>query len=145
MQEKSCGIIPVRFERDKHRYLLIQHHAGHWGFPKGHQNKGESNIETAVRELEEETGLRLKKIYNDQKFIEQYTFHRAGNTHSKKVVYFFGVVAPGPVKIQEEEIKDYAWLTYLSVVKKIKFPEMNRILEAIEERITQELKSSEVE
>ena len=37
-------------------FLLIQHQAGHWAFPKGHANPGESPAETARREFAEETG-----------------------------------------------------------------------------------------
>ncbi len=53
----SVGIILFhRFPR-KIMYLLLKQHQGHWGFPKGHIEKGERLIDTAVRELREETGI----------------------------------------------------------------------------------------
>jgi 8-oxo-dGTP pyrophosphatase MutT (NUDIX family) len=59
-------------------YLLIQHSAGHWEFPKGHIEEGESWRQTAIRELREETGIddaqlipefarQIRYIYRDRK------------------------------------------------------------------------------
>ena len=54
---KKCGII-VRDPSQK--YLLVfGKKSGKWGFPKGHQEEGESEEETALRELKEETGIGL--------------------------------------------------------------------------------------
>ncbi|EGQ8962178.1 NUDIX hydrolase [Vibrio antiquarius] len=55
----SCGVIVV----DSNNLVLMQHVTGqdHWDIPKGTQNPGETTKETAVRELEEETGLVVKE------------------------------------------------------------------------------------
>ncbi len=42
--------------------LLVQSPKGNWGFPKGKRNRGESVLDNALRELFEETGLRLAQI-----------------------------------------------------------------------------------
>ena len=55
--EKSCGCIII----DKDRVLLVKHNAGHWDFPKGHMEDGETEIETAIREVKEETNLDVKE------------------------------------------------------------------------------------
>ena len=52
--EKSCGII---LYNEKKEYLIIRHVAGHWDFPKGHVENSETEEETALREILEETGL----------------------------------------------------------------------------------------
>ena len=57
-QEKSCGCIVL----DKRTVLLIKHNSGHWDFPKGHVEGEESEVETAIREVKEETGLDAKAI-----------------------------------------------------------------------------------
>lgn len=131
MEEKSCGIIPVWVTPGRHRFLLIQHNAGHWGFPKGHQEEAETNMETAEREFNEETGLSLKKIFH-REYVEQYIFKRTGQLSYKKVIYFLGIVEPGPVKVQAEEIKSYEWLSYATAYKRLKFPEIKQILELAE-------------
>ena len=63
--EKSCGII--LFNGDK--VLILQHRdtdntEGHWDFPKGHVEKGESETQTALRELTEETGIKNLKLFS---------------------------------------------------------------------------------
>lgn len=56
---KKCGIIVCDASQ---RYLLVfGKKSGKWGFPKGHQEEGETEEETALRELKEETGIRLTK------------------------------------------------------------------------------------
>ena len=47
---------------------------GHWGFPKGHQDAGESEKETAIRELKEETGIDAVNLLEDKTFTEHYSF-----------------------------------------------------------------------
>ena len=56
--EKSCGAIVYRKHHGNTEILLIKHiNSGHWSFPKGHMEQGESETETALREIKEETGL----------------------------------------------------------------------------------------
>ena len=58
-KEKSCGAIVYR-EKDGVEILLIKHkNGGHWAFPKGHVENKETEEETALREIREETGLTL--------------------------------------------------------------------------------------
>ena len=61
--EKSAGAIIFRKEGKKIFYLLIKYGWGHWEFPRGLIEKGESLEETALREIEEETGI------SDIKFV----------------------------------------------------------------------------
>jgi len=56
-REKSCGAIVYRRESGNVLYLIIQQKSRHWSFPKGHVERGESEKETALREIREETGL----------------------------------------------------------------------------------------
>ena len=53
--KKSCGYVVYKLENNKILYLVLQSLNGEWGFPKGHVEKDESEIETANRELFEET------------------------------------------------------------------------------------------
>ena len=58
--EKSCGA--VIFRKDENwNVLLIRHAKGrHISFPKGHVEPGETESQTAEREILEETGLRVR-------------------------------------------------------------------------------------
>ena len=51
--EKSCGCIIIE---DK-KVLLIKQTNGIWGFPKGHVEENETELQTAEREVKEETNL----------------------------------------------------------------------------------------
>ena len=60
--EKSCGAVVFTRTDAGIRYVIIQSLEGYYGFPKGHCEKGESEEETALREVYEETGLRVRII-----------------------------------------------------------------------------------
>ena len=62
ISEYSCGSIPFFQGPYGYRFLIIQHQEGHWGFPKGHIEKGETPEQTATREFQEETGIKNVQI-----------------------------------------------------------------------------------
>ena len=57
LYEKSCGAVVYCQEENDIKYLLVCERSGFWVFPKGHMEEGESEHETALREVKEETGL----------------------------------------------------------------------------------------
>ena len=142
-EDQSFGIVPIRWKKDKVEYLLIQHQVGHWGFPKGHKNPGEKDVDTAQREFMEETGLELKKIYREKFFEEDYTFSRDDVKTHKVVKYFVGLVKEGELKVQEAEIKNAAWLSFRAASKQLVFPEAKRILKSINTEIIPKLQKAD--
>lgn len=83
--EKSCGTVPFEIRNGKIYYLLTQaRDDGYCGFPKGHVEKGESEIETAYRETWEETSVR-PRIFEDFRVQVSY---RMNSGRRKTVVYF---------------------------------------------------------
>ena len=59
--ELSVGAIiryqSVEFNRDHSEFLLLRNKRGFWGFPQGHKERGENEIQTLQREVQEETGI----------------------------------------------------------------------------------------
>ena len=63
--EKSCGAIVYRKFHGNIELLLIKNqNGGHWSFPKGHVEEGETEEQTAVREIMEETGISRESSRN---------------------------------------------------------------------------------
>lgn len=108
--ENSCGVIIAHDSENNIQYLLIQGYGGYWGFPKGRQESGESAMETALRELEEEVGISQVTIRSDLRFFENYIIRRKkGPDVRKKVRYFVGTVNAKHTKRQRSEVKQLGW------------------------------------
>ncbi|WP_416670873.1 bis(5'-nucleosyl)-tetraphosphatase [Egbenema bharatensis] len=127
MKDAAFGIVPVHRHPAGDRFLLIQHHAGHWGFPKGHADPGETAQETAQREFEEETGIQDYRLL-ETAFVEQYQFQQQGKTIEKTVTYFPAIVQSETVTYQEAEIQAYAWLPYDAALETITFEQSKQLL-----------------
>jgi len=133
--ERSYGIIPLKFEGNRWLVLLIKHQAGHWAFPKGHQEEGETPLESAKRELFEETALTVRKIIRDTPIQEQYRYKSKDNLINKVVQYFIAEVE-GEVKIQEEELLTSRWLPLSEAIEQLTFPEARRVCSELQLLVT---------
>jgi len=131
-EERSYGIVPVYEDETGREYLLVQHHAGHWAFPKGHAESGESPRRAAERELCEETGLSRCDVLAEPAFQEHYTIHRSGKPVEKTVTYFIGRVHSRGITPQPEEIADTAWGNVDQTRQRITFPEGRALLDRVE-------------
>jgi 8-oxo-dGTP pyrophosphatase MutT (NUDIX family) len=130
--EQSFGVIPVYQRGGQTYFLIIQHNAGHWAFPKGRAEKGESEVETALRELREETGITDVSVRPDPVFEERYTRTQWGSRrqHVQKTVrYFLGMVHDPKVRLQQAEVQDYKWATYDEARAMITFDASRRLLD----------------
>ena len=61
-KEKSCGVIVIKRENEEFKILLLEHQKGHISYPKGHVEENETEEDTALREVKEETNLDVKLI-----------------------------------------------------------------------------------
>ncbi len=84
--EKSCGAVIFCQFPEGEKVLLLKHRLGHWDFPKGHVKVNETEEETALREVNEESGL---KVVLDPGFRETINYSPKDKV-SKDVVYFLG-------------------------------------------------------
>jgi 8-oxo-dGTP pyrophosphatase MutT (NUDIX family) len=135
MKDEAFGIVPIFIQKtgelSEMQFLLIRHWAGHWGFPKGHAEPGETAIATAYRELEEETGIQSCKVLDDPSFIEQYSFTKDTQLVEKTVTYFVGTVQSKAVTCQEQEIQAYTWVNFDTALETITFEQAKRILQRV--------------
>lgn len=135
-KDESFGIIPILFQNSSYQFLLIQHQAGHWGFPKGHAHPQESALEAASRELTEETGITDYELLEGLSFSENYTFTRKGKTFEKTVVYFPAFVRSANVTFQEAEIQNYSWSRYEEAIALITYEPSKQVLTSLYRYLT---------
>ena len=121
--ERSCGA--VIFDGDK--VLVIQQVKGHWGFPKGHVEDGETEVETAISEIKEETNLDVQ-IDETHRYVEHYSPEEG---IEKDVVFFVAKKIGGEIIVQEEEVKCTEWLLPKDAMEKLTFESSKNILKKV--------------
>ena len=127
-KEKSCGAVLFRKAKGSILYLLLHYEAGHWDFPKGGQEKGEKEEETAAREIKEETGIK------DIKFIEgfnhqiKYNYKYKGALVSKEVSFCAAETKTEEVKISSEHI-GFEWFDYKNAMQRLTYRNSKELLE----------------
>ena len=130
--EKSCGI--VLFNSDE--FLLIQHPTksngdeGHWDFPKGHVEGNETELETAKRELIEETGIAEFKIFNGFRHRIEYNFSKDNRIVSKEVIFFLAESNIKDVKLSSEH-QNFIWLNFNLAYSKLTYANAKEVLAAV--------------
>ncbi len=107
LYEKSCGAI-VFNDLSKERYFLVIKNTNgkYWGFPKGHIEVGETEEQTAIREVKEETNLDVTILDGFRKTNS----YQIGKRINKKVVIFLAKTNSKNVKIQHDEVEKFKWL-----------------------------------
>jgi 8-oxo-dGTP pyrophosphatase MutT (NUDIX family) len=119
LNEKSCGAV-VYTKNSEVKYLLLQYEAGHWDFVKGNVEEGETEQQTTVRELQEETGIVDARFVEGFKEKISYFYKRQGATVYKEVVFFLMETSTSEIKLSFEHISS-DWLTYENAMTKLTF------------------------
>ena len=105
--EKSCGVLPYRMVNGQQEFLLVfETYSKCWSLPKGHIETGETDVQTALRELYEETGLTANLDTSHTASIE----YPISSFARKQVAFFLGEVTGVP-KVREGEIDKFKWVT----------------------------------
>lgn len=145
IKDKAYGIVPILYQNDRIQFLLIQHKAGHWGFPKGHANLGESDLDAACREFEEETGIKKYQLLGSVSFQETYNTIKNKREIEKNNTYFLAIVRSPKVTYQKKEIKDYAWLNYKDTFDRLTFDQSKQVLIAVDNYLQDNLQQVTVQ
>jgi 8-oxo-dGTP pyrophosphatase MutT (NUDIX family) len=130
MEEKSAGAVVFRDGPNGREYLLLLN-AGRWDFPKGGVEKGESELQTVLREVKEETGLKSFAIVPGFRRVIEYFYRRDSKNVHKQVVYLLAKTSEDKVSISFEH-QGYAWYAYREAVKKASYDNSKKTLEAAE-------------
>ena len=127
--EKSCGAV---LEKDG-KVLMVHQNNGVFAFPKGHVEEGETEIETAKREILEETGIRAK--LDELKRIE-FSYYITEMDINKTVVLFVGrPEGETEPRAQAWEIEEAVWVETGCVEEKLQFPEWKKAWRTMKEML----------
>jgi 8-oxo-dGTP pyrophosphatase MutT (NUDIX family) len=132
--EKSCGAV-VFLKSSEVKYLLLRYGAGHWDFVKGNVEPNESEKETVIRELQEETGIVNAQFIDNFKEKIEYFYRRQGATIHKEVIFFLIETHTEKVKLSFEHV-GYTWLNYQHAMKKLTFQNAKNVLQNAHELLS---------
>lgn len=142
--ETSAGAVVFRvLPDDTRQFLLLRYRAGHWEFPRGHMEVGETETETALREVREETGLtdvaivsgvratmRFSYVARDEEYRRRKK-DRVCAVVCKRVIFLAGEVsAHARVRLSHEH-SDYLWADYRLAMDTLTFRNARRVLSRI--------------
>ena len=129
-KEKAAGCIIIK---DNKVLLILQKSGNFWGFPKGHLEENETEIEAAKRETLEETGLEV--ILDDRKRYE--TNYIVRNEIDKTSVFYLAKVKSGKIKKQEAEVEDIQWFEFDKALNMIIYDNLKEIFKQVLKDIKQ--------
>jgi 8-oxo-dGTP pyrophosphatase MutT (NUDIX family) len=126
--EKSCGAIVYLKTASGILYLLLHYESGHWDFVKGNVEINETEKETAVRELREETGITDARFVDGfREKIEYYYRRKQGETVHKEVVFYLMETNTENITLSFEHIGSI-WLNYEQAIEKLTFKSAKDLL-----------------
>lgn len=123
--EKSCGAVLFTRRGKSIRYVIVHQRRGSWGFPKGHVEEGETERETALREIYEEVGVRPRLIDG---FREESRYMLPRSSIRKTVVLFLAEYENQKIHPQKEELIEAPLLPYEEALKRLPHEDTRRIL-----------------
>lgn len=132
----SAGIVPVDIDGPEPRFLMLRSRK-YWDFPKGKLDPGESFLEAALRETEEESSIYDLDFKWGTPYIETepYKTKVLGKTKKKVARYYIASVVSGKPEIRPNqetgilEHEEFRWLTYQESADVPLQPRMRKILE----------------
>lgn len=139
-QPISCGFLIVR--GNPIESFLLMKHARRWDLPKGHVDEGETELQCALRELREETGIVPEDIeidptfsYENRYMVRQNRYGGRGVVEKKLLVYLARL--KNPVKITVTEHDGYRWFSW-NPPHRIQDLTIDSLLETLERHLQQQ-------
>jgi 8-oxo-dGTP pyrophosphatase MutT (NUDIX family) len=128
-RETSAGGVVFRRQGEgPATFLLIRDSYGHWGFPKGHVENGESPELAAARETAEETGLRELQLRHRVATIDWYFRLRGKLIHKFCHFFLFESLAGEPSPQLDEGITECRWFSLDDALAQIQYPNAREVL-----------------
>ncbi|MEM1993897.1 MAG: bis(5'-nucleosyl)-tetraphosphatase [Nitrososphaerales archaeon] len=138
LEEKSAGAIIIYKSDNNVEYLILHYPAGHWDFPKGNIEKGESDFDAAIREITEETGLTDLKFINGFKKTIQYYYKKGDQLVKKSVTFYLAEANTKDIKLSFEH-QGYIWLPIDEALAKVTYQNAKNVLKEAHRFLTQKI------
>ncbi len=122
----AAGAVVFTRQTGEPRFVIVEHRDGHHGFPKGRVEAGETEAVTALREVREETGLRVR-LLPDFCTAETYPLPDDPNV-VKQVVYLLAEYENQTIVPQESELLSAELLPYEDAMKALEHESTRRVL-----------------
>ena|SRR5918993_2291336 len=117
------------------KYLILNYSYGHWDFPKGNIESGETEIETIKREVMEETGIDDIKLIEGFRQQISYRYRKKSKIVNKTVIYHLAETTSNKVILSFEHI-NFAWLNFNHALEKLSFDNSKKVLRNANEFLT---------
>lgn len=147
MKEVSAGAIVFYLKNNDIFYLLLykkasDHYREIYEFPKGGVEHAENFEQTAIREVEEETGLKINLLPG---FKEKLTwfYKRNGATIYKEAIFFIGQAKSQDVKVSKEH-DSFVWLRFEETIKKLRFKNQREMFKKAHEFVKNYIKQKKL-
>jgi bis(5'-nucleosidyl)-tetraphosphatase len=132
LEERSAGAVLFYGNSSSREYLILHYPSGHWDFPKGNIEPDETIMQTARREVKEETGIGDIDVRDGFEKRIEYYYRRDGQMVHKVVVFLLAESKSRDVKISFEH-EGFTWLRYPDAVMKLTFRNAKSILKDAED------------
>ncbi len=116
-----AGFVIFRRTEDGPKYLLLYRRGQYWNFPKGHFELGETSLDTALRETQEETGIGKEdlRIIPGFRAYEKFYFDRGKERIHDTVILYLAETRSANVSISPREHSGFAWFLYHDALKTV--------------------------
>jgi bis(5'-nucleosidyl)-tetraphosphatase len=139
--EISAGaVLHVMDKNFEINYLILNYSYGHWDFPKGNIESGETEIETIKREVMEETGIIDIKLIEGFRQQISYKYRKKSKLVNKTVIYYLAETKSNKVVLSFEHV-NFAWLNFKDALDKLSFDNSKRVLKNAKEFLSNNIKS----
>lgn len=126
--EVSAGVVLILDDPNSPKeYLILNYSYGHWDFPKGNIEIGESELETVFREVSEETGIKDLQILDGFREKITYKYRKKSKLISKAVIYYLAKTSTRKVILSDEHT-NFGWFVAEKALEKLSFENSRKVL-----------------
>lgn len=134
--EISAGaVLYLKEEGPEIKYLILNYSYGHWDFPKGNIEVGETELETVFREVSEETGIKDIQIIEGFRQQIEYKYRKKSKLVNKAVIYYLAETKSRQVVLSFEH-NDFGWFSFEQALMKLSFENSRKVLRNANKMLT---------